>query len=285
LARQQSKPASAIFLQECKPAQAARGTKRHRPRLLNPRTREKPEHMPFNQYVNPGKKSLFLRMARFVAEHWKAILFAYSALIILIFIRRGDLNFLIAAWSTFVAVLLYAQNIDLFIKANRDKLTGLGNKNYLKLQLEKEIARVNRQGGCFAFLFFDLDNFKEVNDTLGHKVGDCVLIEVADRLRARMRKYDESIRYGGDEFCVICPQVKNEDVSRKIGEKLQEFLNFYFRSEKHAIFVGASVGVATYPTDSDNLQELISIADQRMYEQKRQRKMAKTLKMACDPNG
>ena len=186
-----------------------------------------------------------------------------------------DISFLVAALLFFLATALLANNILLSMEAHRDKLTGLGNKNALHLRLQRELSRINRNGGYLTFLFFDIDNFKNINDTYGHKVGDNVLIEVAHRLMAEMRNYDSLIRYGGDEFCVICPQVKNEGDSIKIREKLEEALTFEYRFENHNLFIQTSLGMSTYPLDTTDLQELISIADQRMYEQKSQRKLAR----------
>jgi len=230
--------------------------------------------MQFN-YSGLSKNTSILTLASFVADFWKILFFPYIFLLFIIYIQGSDLGVLIAALASFFVMVLYAQNIQLFIAANRDRLTGLGNKNTLNQRLQKEIARVDRNGGYLTFLFFDIDNFKYINDTYGHKVGDCVLIEVANRLMAEMRNYDELIRYGGDEFCVICPQVKSEEASIRIKEKLHETLHFCYRKGEINILIETSLGVSTYPIDTNDLQELITIADHRMYEQKNQRKLSR----------
>lgn len=229
----------------------------------------------FFNFKYSDKKTIILPVARFIVNRWRILLFLYISGIFTLYLQNKDISFLVAALLFFLATVLLANNILLSMEAHRDKLTGLGNKNALHLRLQRELSRINRNGGYLTFLFFDIDNFKNINDTYGHKVGDNVLIEVAHRLMAEMRNYDSLIRYGGDEFCVICPQVKNEGDSIKIREKLEEALSFEYRFENHNLFIQTSLGMSTYPLDTTNLQELISIADQRMYEQKSQRKLAR----------
>ncbi len=230
--------------------------------------------MLFNFKYSPKKTSI-LPVARFIVGRWKLLFFIYISTVFTLYIQLGERGFLVAALLFFLVTVLFANNIILSMEAHRDKLTGLGNKNALFLRLRREIARIDRNGGYLTFLFFDIDNFKSINDTCGHKVGDNVLVEVAHRLMDEMRNYDSLIRYGGDEFCVICPQVKNEGDSIKIRDKLEESLNFEYRSEKHNLLIQTSLGMSTYPLDTTDLHELISIADQRMYEQKKQRKLAR----------
>jgi diguanylate cyclase (GGDEF)-like protein len=221
------------------------------------------------------KINLRISIVDFILDNTKFLFFSYSLLIGAIYVYIENTSFLIAAFSIFWIAILYAQNIRLSIEANQDKLTGLGNKKSLGIRLEKEISRVDRNGGYLTLLFFDIDNFKVINDTYGHKVGDYVLIEVANRLMAEMRHYDELIRYGGDEFCVICPHLRNENDSIRIRNKLHNALHFVHRTENNEILIEASLGTATYPCDTDNMHDLISIADNRMYEQKKMRKLSR----------
>jgi diguanylate cyclase (GGDEF)-like protein len=181
--------------------------------------------------------------------------------------------FLIAGFLFLLVVALFEKNRQLSEVANKDLLTGLGNKNSLNTILEREISRIDRKGGFLIFLFLDIDNFKHINDTRGHKAGDAVLVEVARRLKKQKRKYDALIRYGGDEFCVVCSQVQTKESGARIREKLKDILQFWHRGEFGEILVEASFGMATYPSDTEDLQQLVALADYRMYQQKQQRKL------------
>ena len=221
------------------------------------------------------KGDLFGSVLERFLKYWKPLLVSYVLVISYICLYIENLWFVIAALFVFLTAILYAQNSCLAIAANRDMLTGLGSKNSLTVLLEREIGRVSRSGGFLVFLFVDIDNFKSINDTHGHKAGDSVLVEVANRLRSEKRNYDELIRYGGDEFCIICSQVKDEIDAIGIKDKLSEVLHFCHRVESGDILVQASFGLATYPTDTEDLQQLIDIADCRMYEQKKLRKLSR----------
>ena len=212
---------------------------------------------------------------RFIVNYSKILIFSYLFLLIVIYFQAGNLSILIAALSTFIAVILYAKNLKLCIESHQDQLTGLENKNSLIVHLEREISRIKRNGGYLTLLFFDIDNFKSINDTYGHKAGDCVLIEVANRLMGKMRNYDKLIRYGGDEFCVICSQLKSEADSWRIQKKLYEALHFVHVIKNKEISIETSLGMATYPVDTQNVHDLVTIADQRMYEQKKKRKLTR----------
>jgi diguanylate cyclase (GGDEF)-like protein len=228
------------------------------------------------------KENSLQSIVAFISDNAKLLFLSYLLLTGAIYVYLNNFSFLIGAVSAFWIIVLYAKNIRLSRETSKDKLTGLGNKKSLSTRLEKEIARIDRNGGYLTLLFFDIDNFKAINDTYGHKVGDCVLIEVANRLMAKMRHYDELIRYGGDEFCVICPQVKNEADSARIRDKLHSALHFVHRIENNDILIEASLGTATYPFDTDNMDDLISIADSRMYEQKKMRKLSRKASRAVN---
>ena len=124
-------------------------------------------------------------------------------------------------------------------------------------------------------MFIDIDNFKFINDSCGHKTGDAVLVEVATRLLAQKRNYDALIRFGGDEFCVVCSQVKHQEDALAIMDKLNDVLNFCYREGSGDVLVQASCGMAIYPTDTRDLEQLIALADCRMYKQKEQRKLSR----------
>jgi diguanylate cyclase (GGDEF)-like protein len=204
------------------------------------------------------------------------VIYMLASLLTCLYVQ--DFWFFIATILLFLVVDLVGKNIQLSAATNKDLLTGLGNKYSLNASLEREASRVNRQGGFLVFIFIDIDNFKRINDTCGHKTGDAVLVEVARRLQEQKRRYDALIRYGGDEFCVICSQVQGGGDAVRIRVKLNDLLHFCYREGNNDVLVQASSGMAIYPTDTEDLQQLVALADYRMYEQKEQRKL---LRMAA----
>jgi len=143
-----------------------------------------------------------------------------------------------------------------------DPLTGVYNRKFLEEIFQYEIENYKKYGKEFCILFIDLNNFKQVNDMYGHKVGDEVLKKVARLIKENIRKEDYLIRYGGDEFVVIT-EVNHEDVLRLIGR-----LNEKLRLNYKGIEINVSIGSACYPVDGKDLDTLIRVADERMYKVK-----------------
>jgi len=152
-------------------------------------------------------------------------------------------------------------------KAMHDELTGLPNRSLNNDRIHRAVSRAGRKGGSFAVLLFDLNRFKDINDTLGHGVGDQVLIIVAERLDAGIRDSDTIARIGGDEFCAIIEDVERV-VAEKMAMKLSDVLEPPFKVNGHTLQVGASIGIAVYPEDGDSPELLIQHADVAMYEAK-----------------
>lgn len=150
-------------------------------------------------------------------------------------------------------------------QANFDLLTGLPNRNMFHDRLAQEIARTYREGNSLALLLIDLDQFKEVNDTLGHDMGDELLRQAARRISGCVRHSDTVARLGGDEFTVILSELDDdsniEDVSQKIINKLEE--EYCLGDER--VHVSGSIGITLYPGDADDIDILIKNADQAMY--------------------
>ena len=147
-----------------------------------------------------------------------------------------------------------------------DALTGLPNRLLFNDRLDTIIREANRTGECFAMLFVDLDRFKTINDTLGHAVGDQVLITATQRLRTSVRASDTVARYAGDEFVVILRHiVKSEDVLR-IAEKIVQVMEAPFRIDDGTeLQVTASIGVSFFPDDAPDAETLLKHADEAMY--------------------
>ncbi|MDX6693884.1 MAG: hypothetical protein QOF02_1487 [Blastocatellia bacterium] len=153
--------------------------------------------------------------------------------------------------------------------AMTDPLTGLPNARSMYLRFEQEASRARRKNLPFQVIMLDLDDFKQVNDTFGHRVGDKMLREIARLLQAQMRDYDFLARYAGDEFVAIVQDLVGEQVE-ELRERIEQTINnftLHVRAEHHAR-VGISCGTATYSVDGETLDQLLIAADQAMYSAK-----------------
>lgn len=150
-------------------------------------------------------------------------------------------------------------------QASYDTLTGLPNRRMFRDRLNEEIGKAKRCGESLALLFIDLDRFKEVNDSLGHEIGDLLLVETAQRIRARIRETDTVARLGGDEFIVILPRVDDMSHLGRIAQNIVDDMNKPFSLDIHTVYVSASIGIAAYPFDTVHADGLLGCADQAMY--------------------
>ena len=147
----------------------------------------------------------------------------------------------------------------------RDALTGLVNRRSLIQQLEHAVAKADRDQGECALLFLDLDRFKEVNDNLGHHIGDELLRQVAARLLASVRVSDVVARLGGDEFVVLLEGKGAAANAARVARKISQAHARRFDINDHGVMTGTSIGIALYPQDADNAATLIRNADRAMY--------------------
>ncbi|PTA68469.1 sensor domain-containing protein [Deinococcus arcticus] len=152
--------------------------------------------------------------------------------------------------------------------AQHDALTDLPNRVLLRDRVSQAIGRAQRQGTRFAVLFLDLDHFKNVNDSLGHHVGDELLRAIAGRLRGALRASDTVSRQGGDEFIVLLPDMREADHVENVLAKLTEALTVPYHVAGHQLDIGFSVGVALYPDDGESTDVLLQHADAAMYRAK-----------------
>ncbi len=153
--------------------------------------------------------------------------------------------------------------------ANYDSLTSLANRSFLLSHLQKSIYMATRNDRIIALLLFDLDHFKDVNDSFGHNTGDELLKIVAARFIKRIRKGDLIARLGGDEFALILEHIgKKEDAAQVASEMIEVLSQPYQLSNKLEIHIGASVGIVIAPQHSDSAQELLQYADTALYKAK-----------------
>jgi diguanylate cyclase (GGDEF)-like protein/PAS domain S-box-containing protein len=155
-------------------------------------------------------------------------------------------------------------------QANYDGLTGLPNRNMFHDRLEQEIRRAHRGGTQLALLFLDLDHFKEVNDSLGHDMGDMLLQQTAVRLRDSVRESDTIARLGGDEFIIILNDLTETTVVGDIAQKVIDKLAAPFMLTIHPVYVSVSIGITLYPDDGDTAETLLKNSDQAMYTAKKE---------------
>lgn len=154
-------------------------------------------------------------------------------------------------------------------QANYDELTRLPNRNLFKYQLNKEIRKSRRNGSLLSLLFLDLDHFKDINDTLGHAIGDKLLKEVSLRITKCVRETDTVARLGGDEFAVILPDVSRSRIET-IAQNIINVLNQAFILDQNQVeqYISTSIGIVLYPQDGVDIESLMKHADQAMYKAK-----------------
>ena len=153
-------------------------------------------------------------------------------------------------------------------QAHHDPLTDLPNRASLRYRINQAVGRAGRNGSSLALLFLDLDHFKEVNDRLGHAVGDHLLREVAGRLRALLRYEDTVGRLGGDEFLILVEGLPAPHFAGRVADKIIESLTRPFWLGNEVVEVGASIGIAAYPEHAPDAEALINHADAAMYDAK-----------------
>jgi diguanylate cyclase (GGDEF)-like protein/PAS domain S-box-containing protein len=154
--------------------------------------------------------------------------------------------------------------------AYNDSLTGLANRVSLLEQLSRSLVGARREKRLLGLLYLDLDRFKDINDTLGHSVGDRLLQFVADQLRGAVRQTDLVARLGGDEFTILVPDLKRDQAAGQIASNiLRRLAETPFVEDGREIRVGASIGIALFPKDAIDSEGLLACADAAMYEAKR----------------
>lgn len=188
------------------------------------------------------------------------------------FVPEFDANKIVtgalALANDMTAVSEYRNQIEYM--AYHDSLTNLPNRALFNRGIAQAIERANRQDDNFALLMIDLDHFKSINDTLGHPVGDQLLIEAAERLVNTLRAGDLVARLGGDEFAVLVQDVQHASDLGVLANNIVQALTIPFNIANQELYVTASIGIAVYPQDTTNEDDLLRYADVAMYAAKKQ---------------
>jgi len=152
--------------------------------------------------------------------------------------------------------------------ATMDNLTGLPNRALLNDRFDIALANARRKNETMAFMILDLDRFKNINDSFGHAVGDMMLVAVAGRLTALLRKGDTVARIGGDEFAVLLTEIKRAEDATQLAQKIIEAFQEPFSLDGRQLSITTSIGIARYPIDGDDLETLAKNADTALYKAK-----------------
>ena len=152
--------------------------------------------------------------------------------------------------------------------ASTDPLTKLFNIGYFKDRLQEELNRARRFQHSVSITIIDLDKFKDFNDSFGHQAGDQLLIKLAKVFKDHFEDTDIIARYGGDEFVIMCPEIKKQDAARIVGNLLHDLEMYDFGRVKSGSKITFSAGVASFPDDGGNVSELVKSADEALYEAK-----------------
>lgn len=160
--------------------------------------------------------------------------------------------------------------------ADHDSLTGLINRSAFTRALDNLMTADRNHELVYTLFYFDLDGFKEVNDTFGHEVGDEVLIKLAHNLKAALRKEDIVARLGGDEFCIALIGKINNQKMKEVADKINDIAGTSIDYNNKSVPFGVSIGVVIYPNDGDTIDKLLTKADQAMYTSKKSGKRTYT---------
>ncbi|MDO9227864.1 MAG: EAL domain-containing protein [Pseudomonadota bacterium] len=182
--------------------------------------------------------------------------------------ERGQIAQYVGVFSDISAMKESESRLDHL--AHHDPLTSLPNRLLLNARMEHALARAHRGNTLLAVLFLDLDHFKNINDTLGHPIGDLLLQEVAQRLVQCVREEDTVARLGGDEFTILLEELDDSRFASSVAQKIIAVLAERFMLQGHEVFVTCSVGISIYPGDGGDITSLFKNADSALYRAKEQ---------------
>ncbi|NEX62298.1 sensor domain-containing phosphodiesterase [Noviherbaspirillum galbum] len=178
----------------------------------------------------------------------------------------GEVTHFVGVLNDVTGIKTYEEQLEMH--ANVDTLTGLANRNVLKERIDHAITSAQRQRGMIAVGFIDLDNFKFINDSLGHNIGDELLKRVAERLASCLRGQDTIARYGGDEFAFVLAGQSEEKSVGALMDRILKVLDRPFHIDGNKLFISCSIGLSFYPRDGEDVDTLLKNADAAMYRAK-----------------
>jgi len=190
--------------------------------------------------------------------------------------KESDINLLTLMSELIAAAMYYASKFgaqELYKLATQDQLTGLANRALFLDCLRQGVEQAKRTQKLLGILIIDMDGLKPINDQYGHRLGDEALKEIGKRIVNTTRHDDLVARLGGDEFAVILSSLGDQELAKKVMNRIVEACGLPFVFENVKLTMGASVGLALFPEDGIELNKLIEFADLKMYEHKRSRKM------------
>jgi diguanylate cyclase (GGDEF)-like protein/PAS domain S-box-containing protein len=153
-------------------------------------------------------------------------------------------------------------------QANFDQLTKLPNRHFMLSHVDRGLSRARRADNSLALLYMDLDNFKNINDSLGHSAGDELLKQAAERIRSVLREQDTPARLGGDEFLIMLEELGNPEDAEVVADKLVKMFKKPFILDSRQVYSTTSIGISIYPDDGDTVEMLMQNADTAMYQAK-----------------
>ncbi|WDE12938.1 GGDEF domain-containing protein [Thalassomonas haliotis] len=157
---------------------------------------------------------------------------------------------------------------ELYHQANYDLLTKLPNRSHFTDSVRHALIQARRRHHGLALLFIDLDNFKPINDTYGHAMGDTLLQQVSAAIQNSLRKEDLTCRFGGDEFIILLPSISKRNNAAVVAEKVLRCIKQPINLSNHQLSISASIGISTFPEDGDSYETLMPHADMAMYKVK-----------------
>ena len=189
--------------------------------------------------------------------------------------KEEDLHILSLISELIAAAMYHATRYgakELYKLATQDSLTGLANRALFVDFLRQGIEKARQNNKVLGILMIDMDGLKPINDQFGHRIGDAALKEIAQRVLSETRQDDLVARLGGDEFAVILTNIANHELAKAAMNRIAESCGLPFAFEQVSLKIGASIGLALFPEDAQSIDQLVEMADLKMYANKRMRK-------------
>ncbi|MBF0274665.1 MAG: EAL domain-containing protein [Nitrospinae bacterium] len=234
--------------------------------MLMPESYRKKHRDAVKTLIKTGKSEIISNRIELEALHKNKTVFPIEVKVEALHDNKGDLMFTGAVRDISDRKFNEAKVRHL---AYYDNLTGLPNKILFNEKLSNAIIKSETENDLLTVMFLDLENFKTINESLGHSIGDELLQDVAIRLQSCLSKGDTLARLGGDDFTILLPDIHHEDDAIAIAEKMLKRLRMVFEIDNKSLFITASIGIALFPFDGENVDSIMKNADAAMYQAKK----------------